>query len=130
MNLEITTPMRTLLCEDDGITVMQLRKALLLGGFDIVGEAMSGRKAIELALSLKPDLILMDINMPGSMNGISAAREIVQHRRRLRQRRTRSWRMRLSGETNNQGTTAACDLPRRNPVSSHTNCDRGGDRPA
>jgi len=79
MNLEITTPMRTLLCEDDGITVMQLRKALLLGGFDIVGEAMSGRKAIELALSLKPDLILMDINMPGSMNGISAAREIVQH---------------------------------------------------
>ncbi len=78
MNPEITMPMRTLLCEDDGITVMQLRKALLLNGFDIVGEAMSGRKAIELALTLKPDLILMDINMPGSVNGISAAREIIQ----------------------------------------------------
>ncbi len=45
-------------------------------GFELVGEASSGEEAVELAGSLSPDLVLMDINM-GEMNGIEATRRIV-----------------------------------------------------
>ena len=44
---------------------------------EVIGEAASGSEAISLADSLKPDLILMDINMP-DMNGIEATRQILQ----------------------------------------------------
>lgn len=45
-------------------------------GFEIVGEAESGGEALRLAESLQPDLILMDISMPG-VNGIEATRQII-----------------------------------------------------
>jgi DNA-binding NarL/FixJ family response regulator len=45
-------------------------------GFEFVGEAASGKEAIELATSLEPGLVLMDINMP-EMNGVEATRRIL-----------------------------------------------------
>jgi two-component system, NarL family, invasion response regulator UvrY len=53
-------------------------KAVLrrLDGFELVGEASSGHEAVTLADELKPELVLMDINMP-EMNGIEATRLIV-----------------------------------------------------
>src|ERR1700692_124886 len=45
-------------------------------GFELVGEAASGSEAIELANSLEPGLVLMDINMP-EMNGVEATRRIL-----------------------------------------------------
>jgi len=45
-------------------------------GFDVVGEAESGEEAVELFDSLKPGLVLMDINLPG-INGIEATRRIT-----------------------------------------------------
>jgi DNA-binding NarL/FixJ family response regulator len=47
-------------------------------GFRLVGEAVSGEEAVRLAAGLQPDIILMDINMPG-VNGVEATRRIVAH---------------------------------------------------
>lgn len=49
---------------------------------EVVGEAISGDEAIQLADSLEPDVILMDLRMPGC-NGIEATREIVQRNPRI-----------------------------------------------
>lgn len=75
---ETLAPQRALICEDEGVTVMQIRKALIRAGYDVVGEAVEGRKAIDMAQELRPDLILMDINMPGPIDGIAATREILK----------------------------------------------------
>jgi len=48
----------------------------LLDDFDVVGEATSGEAAIEAADSLQPDLVLMDINLPG-LSGVDATRRIT-----------------------------------------------------
>ena len=45
-------------------------------GFELVGEAETGEEAVEMAADLHPDLVLMDINMPG-INGIEATSRIV-----------------------------------------------------
>jgi DNA-binding NarL/FixJ family response regulator len=45
-------------------------------GFEVVGEATSGEESVELARSVRPDLVLMDINM-GAMSGIEATGAIV-----------------------------------------------------
>lgn len=68
--------LRIVICEDEGMVVMQLRNALRRAGHEVIGEAVEGTAGIELARSLKPDLILMDINMPG-MNGLDATRTIL-----------------------------------------------------
>src|SRR5438067_6232603 len=77
MASETLTSPRALICEDVGVTVLQIRKALLKAGYQVVGEAVEGRKAVEMAKELRPDLILMDINMPGPMDGITATKEIL-----------------------------------------------------
>jgi two-component system, response regulator PdtaR len=77
MSSESEQPLRALVCEDQGVTVMAIRKALVRAGYDVVGEAVEGSQAVDLARNLKPDLILMDINMPGSLDGIGAAKAIL-----------------------------------------------------
>jgi pilus assembly protein CpaE len=51
----------------------------LTPGFEVVAEAETGEQAVELARDLQPDVVLMDINMPG-INGIEAARQILAQR--------------------------------------------------
>src|SRR5438093_10829058 len=53
----------------------------LTPGFEVVGEASSGEEAVNLAGQLGPDLVLMDINLPG-MNGREAVRRNLAARQR------------------------------------------------
>ncbi len=65
---------RVLVADDHAPTRAGVRASLDAEGFDVVGEASNGRKAIELTNELKPDVCLLDIHMPGG--GIAAADEI------------------------------------------------------
>jgi len=68
---------KLLLVEDHVITRTGLRLALEQEDtFDILGEAADGNSAVKLALELRPDVILMDIGLPGGINGIEAAKAI------------------------------------------------------
>jgi len=64
--------MRVLIAEDEALIRMDLREMLEEEGHQVVGEARTGTQAIDLARSLTPDIVFMDINMP-EVNGIEAA---------------------------------------------------------
>jgi len=67
---------RIMLVDDEVITTMQMEESLTPMGYDVVGSASSGAEAVDMARSLSPDLILMDIVMPGRPDGIDAAKTI------------------------------------------------------
>ncbi len=73
------SPKRVLIVDDHEVVRLGL-KALLerRKDFVVVGEAASGREAVEKALDLQPDIVLMDIRLPGG-SGIEACEQIVQH---------------------------------------------------
>ncbi|WP_319560924.1 LytTR family DNA-binding domain-containing protein [Marispirochaeta sp.] len=70
--------MRVLIVDDEPLAREEMRFLLEeAGGMDIVGEGENGFAAVELARDLKPDLLFLDIQMPGK-SGIEAAREICK----------------------------------------------------
>jgi len=66
---------RVLLVDDVAVVRTTIRALLEQHSFDICGEAADGKEAIEKVAALKPEIIILDINMP-VMNGVRAAIEI------------------------------------------------------
>jgi len=66
-----------LVVEDESIVRKDIERSLIKLGYNVIGQADTGEKAIELADQLKPDLALMDIMLKGEMTGIEAA-EIIK----------------------------------------------------
>ncbi|MBT2734564.1 ANTAR domain-containing response regulator [Bacillus sp. ISL-7] len=69
---------RIIVVEDESIVRLDVSLMLKDAGYEVVAEAADGEKAIELAYSLKPDLMIMDIKMP-KLNGLKAS-EIISNK--------------------------------------------------
>lgn len=69
---------RVLIAEDDPLTSQMLLGLLSDGGYEVAGLAINGHEAIALTQALKPDVVLMDVRMPG-MDGLTACEHIRQH---------------------------------------------------
>ncbi len=70
---------RVVIAEDEAIIRLDLKEMLEDEGYLVVGETARGDQAVELARRLEPDLVILDVKMPG-MNGLAAAREIAKDR--------------------------------------------------
>ena len=71
-------PITVLLVDDHEVVRIGLKTLLdRHPDFDVVGEASSAREAVEKTVSLKPDVVVMDIRLPGT-SGIDACEEIVK----------------------------------------------------
>jgi AmiR/NasT family two-component response regulator len=67
---------RVVIAEDEAIIRLDLKEILTSAGYDVVGESGRGDEAVELVAEHQPDLVILDIKMPG-LDGIQAAREIT-----------------------------------------------------
>lgn len=71
------SPIRVLIADDHPVFRFGMRALLdAEPDIEVLGEATTGEQAVEMATSLKPDLVLMDINMPG-IHGIEATRQVL-----------------------------------------------------
>jgi DNA-binding NarL/FixJ family response regulator len=79
MNVEedVSMPVRVLIVDDQEPFRMAARMVVeVTDGFEVVGEAETGEDSVSMAADLKPDLVLMDVNLPG-INGLDATRQIL-----------------------------------------------------
>jgi response regulator NasT len=72
-------PLRVVVAEDEALIRLDLVEMLREAGYDVVGEAGDGARAVELAEQLRPDLVVMDIKMP-VLDGLTAAERITAAR--------------------------------------------------
>ena len=70
---------RVVVAEDESLIRIDIVEILRDNGFDVVGEAADGEKAVALATELRPDLVVMDVKMP-LLDGISAAEILSKNR--------------------------------------------------
>ena len=66
---------RLMLADDHRMLREGLSRSMSEHGFDVVGEARDGAEAVNMALSLTPDVVLMDVSMP-EMDGVEACRQV------------------------------------------------------
>lgn len=70
-------PKRVLIADDTAFFRAVLKEMLEKGGFEVVGAAVNGAEAVEMARSLLPDIVILDVVMP-EKNGLDAARELTR----------------------------------------------------
>ncbi|MDP9070586.1 MAG: response regulator [Actinomycetota bacterium] len=71
---------RVVIAEDEAIIRLDLKEILEEEGYEVVGETGRGDEAVELVKKTQPDLVILDIKMPG-LDGLTVAREITGERR-------------------------------------------------
>lgn len=69
---------RVVVAEDESLIRMDIVEILTDAGYEVVGEAGDGETAVALATDLRPDLVVMDVKMPG-LDGISAAERLSKN---------------------------------------------------
>lgn len=74
-------PMKVLIVEDEQLIAMCLKLDIEDIGVMVLPTVSNGKASIEIANKENPDLILMDINLPGGMDGIEAAEQILLQRK-------------------------------------------------
>ena len=74
-----TAKRRVVIAEDEALIRMDLAEMLAEEGYDVVGQAGDGERAVELAEALRPDLVVLDVKMP-RLDGIAAAERIAVNR--------------------------------------------------
>ena len=67
---------RVLIAEDEALIRLDLAEMLEEEGYDVVGQAEDGEKAVALAEELRPDLVILDIKMP-RLDGLAAAERVA-----------------------------------------------------
>ena len=67
---------RLVVAEDQALIRLDLERLLDEAGFDVCGSARDGQEAVELALELRPDVVVLDVKMP-RIDGVEAARRIL-----------------------------------------------------
>lgn len=70
---------RVVVAEDEAIIRLDLAEMLAEAGYEVVGQAGDGEKAVEMARELKPDIVILDVKMP-VLDGITAAERIGKER--------------------------------------------------
>ncbi len=74
--MEAEAPLRVLLVDDHALVRSAIRQALTAEDVEVIGEAATAEEALDLAPRLRPDVLLLDIDLPG-LNGIEAVRELA-----------------------------------------------------
>ena len=70
---------RLVIAEDQALIRLDLERLLDEAGFEVCGSARDGQEAVELALELHPDIVVLDVKMP-RLDGVEAARRILAER--------------------------------------------------
>jgi two-component system, response regulator PdtaR len=68
---------RVVIVEDEGMTQIHLQRMLTHLGLVVAGTARTGAEAVAVVLRERPDVVLMDIKMPGDIDGLEATRQIL-----------------------------------------------------
>jgi AmiR/NasT family two-component response regulator len=72
-------PARIIIADDEPLQRMDLKDVLMRRGYLVIGEATDGLSVVAMARSLRPDLVIMDIRMPG-MDGLCAAETLIREK--------------------------------------------------